>query len=118
MATTVSTTQVTAFPAAEVEACIRDALAHQAADQAVLRPPRLVTPGIVPGAGASWEPEVDSLVAVEIICAVEETLGLKLPATFSPRGGYDTAEACVNDLLSQAKVAWEQSTKENQNHDQ
>jgi hypothetical protein len=116
MATTVSTTQVAAFPAAQVEACIRDALAHQAADQAILRPHHPATPGIVPG--ASWEPEVDSLVAVEIICGVEETLGLTLPATFSPRGGYETAEACVNDLMSQAKVAWEQSTKETQNHGQ
>ena len=116
MAATVSTTQVTAFPAAQVEACIRDALAHQAADQAVLRPLRSAIPGIVPG--ASWEPEVDSLVAVEIICAVEETLGVKLPATFSPRGGYETAEACVNDLMSQAREAWAQSTKETQNHGQ
>lgn len=116
MATTASTTQAAVFPAAQVEACIRDALSHQAADQAILRPHGSTTPGIVPG--ASWEPEVDSLVAVEIICVVEETLGLKLPATFSPRGGYDTAEACVNDLMSQAKAAWEQSTKETKNHDQ
>ncbi len=110
MATTVSTPKVAAFPAAQVEACIRDALADQAADQAILRPHPPSTLGIVPG--PSWEPEVDSLVAVEIICAVEEMLGVKLPATFSPRGGYDSAEACVNDLLSQAQVVWEQSTKE------
>ncbi|WOH63696.1 acyl carrier protein [Bradyrhizobium sp. BWA-3-5] len=115
MVTTVSSAQVAAFPAAQVEACIRNVLADQAADQAILRPhPPTTTPGIVPG--ASWEPEVDSLVAVEIICVVEEILGLKLPATFSPRGGYDTAEACVNDLMSQAQVAWEQSTTETQNH--
>lgn len=116
MATTVSTPQVAAFPAVQVEACIRDALAHQAADQAILRPHVPSVPGIVPG--PSWEPEVDSLVAVEIICAVEEMLGLKLPATFSPRGGYDSAEACVNDLMSQAQVVWEQSTRETQTHDQ
>jgi hypothetical protein len=115
MATTVSTPHVAAFPAAQVEACIRDALAHQAADQAILRP-HPSTPGVVPS--PSWEPEVDSLVAVEIICSVEEMLGLKLPATFSPRGGYDSAEACVNDLMSQAQVVWEQSTKETQTHDQ
>lgn len=116
MATTVSTSQAAAFPTAQVEACIRDALAHQAADQAILRPHLPSTPGIVPG--SSWEPEVDSLVAVEIICAVEEMLGLRLPATFSPRGGYDSAEACVNDLMSRAQTVWEQSTKEAQNHDQ
>lgn len=116
MATTVSASQVAVFPAAQVEACIRDALSLQAADQAILRPQVPSTPGIVPG--PAWEPEVDSLVAVEIICAVEDMLGLKLPATFSPRGGYDSAEACVNDLMSQAQVVWEQSTKETQTHDQ
>lgn len=116
MATGVSIPQITSFPAAQVDACIRDALAHQAADQAILRPHLPSTPGIVPG--PSWEPEVDSLVAVEIVCAIEEMLGVKLPATFSPRGGYDSAEACVNDLMSQAQVVWEQSTKETQTHDQ
>ncbi|WFU14406.1 acyl carrier protein [Bradyrhizobium sp. CB3481] len=116
MATTFSTPQVAAFPAAQVEACIRDALILQAADQAILRLHVPATTGIVPG--PSWGPEVDSLVAVEIICAVEEMLGLKLPATFSPRGGYDCAEACVNDLMSQAQMVWEQSMKETQNHDQ
>jgi len=113
MATTLSTSRIAVFPAAEVEACIRDALVHQAADQVVLRPSLPTNPG-----GSSWEPEIDSLVAVELICAVEELLGIKLPAIFSPKGGYDSAEACVNDLMSEAKVAWTEVTKEKQTNDQ
>ena len=38
--------------------------------------------------------------------AVEELLGIEIPATFSPKGGYDSAEACINDLMSEAKAAW------------
>lgn len=110
MPTAVSTTQSAAFPAAQVDACIRDTLAIQAADQAILRPTRSQIPGIVPT--NSWEPEIDSLVAVEVICAVEELLGIKLPATFSPKGGYDSTEACVNDLLSEASAAWNKLTRE------
>ncbi|WP_369726349.1 hypothetical protein AB8Z38_18150 [Bradyrhizobium sp. LLZ17] len=110
MPTAVSTTQSAAFPAMQVEACIRDTLAVQAADQAILRPRVPQIPGIVPA--TSWEPEIDSLVAVEVICAVEELLGIKLPATFSPKGGYDSAEACVNDLLCEASAAWNQLTSE------
>jgi len=104
------------FPATEIEACIRDALADQAADQAVLRPDRATT--AAPVAPRSWEPEIDSLVVVEVICAVEELLGIKIPPTFSPKGGYDSAEACVNDLMSEAKTAWNEITKEKETHEQ
>jgi hypothetical protein len=55
---------------------------------------------------------------VEVICAVEEVLGIELPATFSPKGGYDSVEACVNDLLSEAKAAWAEVTKERQTNEQ
>jgi len=98
------------FPAAEVEACIRDALADQAADQALLRPDRATT--ATPIAPRSWEPEIDSLVVVEVICAVEEVLGINIPATFSPKGGYDSVEACINDLMSEARAAWTEATRE------
>ena len=73
------------FPSAEVEACIRNALADQGADQALLRPGLAST--ATPVAPRSWEPEINSLVVVEVICAVEELLGITLPATFSPRAG-------------------------------
>ena len=108
-----TTSQIAGFPAAEVEACIRTALAAQAADQAVLRPGGVTNSG----APRSWEPEIDSLVAIEIICAVEELLGVKLPATFSPKGGYDSVEACIDDLLSETKAAWIEITKEEQTND-
>jgi acyl carrier protein len=116
MATTLATPRTAVFPAAEVEARIRDSLAHQATDQAVLRPSRPISPGTIDS--PSWEPEIDSLVAVEVICAVEEFLGIRLPATFTPKGGYDSVGACVNDLISEAKVAWTEMTKEKQTNDQ
>jgi hypothetical protein len=100
------------FPAAEVEACIANALADQAADQAVLRPGRGTTTA-APTVPRPWEPEIDSLVVVEVICAIEELLGIELPATFSPKGGYDSAQACIDGLVSEAKAAWDEVTKEN-----
>lgn len=93
-----------AFPEREVEACIRDALAAQAStQQTILAKAKTSRP---------WEPEIDSLVAVEIMCAVEELLNVELPASFAPKGGYASTEACVNDLVSQAKVAWHDAVKE------
>jgi hypothetical protein len=115
MATLLKQSRSAVFPAAQVEACIRDALAVQAADQAVLRPGRAAQSA----APRSWEPEIDSLVVVEVICAVEELLGIDLPATFSPKGGYDGVEACIDDLISEARVAWGEVTqKEKQTNEQ
>jgi acyl carrier protein len=45
---------------------------------------------------------------VELICAVEEQLGLKLPASFAPRGGYNNTEECVRDLSAKSEAVWNQ----------
>jgi hypothetical protein len=117
MSTVLEKPRSAVFPAAEVEACIREALSDQAADQAVLRPHR-GTSTAVPVAPRPWEPEIDSLVVVEVICAIEELLGIEVPPTFAPKGGYDSAEACTNDLMSEAKAAWDELTKERKTHEQ
>jgi acyl carrier protein len=114
VATLLKSFQSAIFPTAEVEACIRGALTSQAAEQALLRPIRAqpTTPS------RSWEPEIDSLVAVEVICAVEELVGVELPGTFSPKGGYASVDACVNDLIAEAKAVWAEATKEKKTHEQ
>lgn len=96
------------FPAEEVEACIRDSLHAQAGSQAALRP----------GVASACEPEIDSLVVVEVICAVEELLGMSLPASFSPRGGYEDVAACVADLITKTRAAWIEHTKVEEHHEQ
>lgn len=95
------------FPARDIEKCIRDALADQAGAQSALRPRPT----------SACEPEIDSLVVVEIICAIEEILGVSLPASFAPRGGYEDAEACVADLLAETRAVWADLVKEEQHHE-
>jgi acyl carrier protein len=90
------------FPAAEVETCVREALEAERDSQAVLRER-------VPSA---CEPEVDSLVVVEVICAIEEALGIELPTTFAPRGGYEDVESCVEDLVAKTRVVWTERVKQ------
>jgi acyl carrier protein len=104
MATSLRLPLRVAFPRVAVEARLRAALDTQAADQAVLRD----RPPPAPMARSAWEPEIDSLVAVELICAIEEQLGLKLPASFAPRGGYASAEDCVRDLMAKTEAVWNQ----------
>ena len=84
------------FPASKVERSIRDCLSDQARVHEALKP----------RPNSACEPVIDSLCVVEIICAIEKDLGIELPTTFVPRGGYDGVEACVGDLLSKAESVW------------
>jgi len=75
-----------AFLAAEIEACIRATLDAENPAQQVLRP----------RAASACEPGVDSLAIVEVICAIEETFGISLPAGFASLGSYPDVEASVS----------------------
>lgn len=66
---------------------------------------------------STCEPEIDSLVVVEVICAIEEILGVSIPPTFIPRGGYDDLEACVSDLLAEARSVWVSLAKKEEHHE-
>lgn len=98
---------VPGFPAQDIERCIRDTLADQAGAQNVLRPRPV----------SACDPEIDSLVVVEIIVAIEELLGVSLPPSFSPRGGYEDTEACVADLMAETRAVWTEIVKEEQHHE-
>jgi acyl carrier protein len=94
------------FPARDVEACIREALNTEQGAQQILRP----------HAVSACVPEIDSLVVVEVICVIEELLGVTLPTSFAPRGGYDDVEACVADLLAQSRGVWVELKKRREEH--
>ncbi len=94
------------FPVAAVEACIRDALAAQGETQQLLRPENR----------SSCEPHVDSLVVVELMCAIEQMLGVLLPISFVPRGGYENVESCVSDLISQTRGIWVELVNQEEEH--
>jgi acyl carrier protein len=98
--------EVAGFPARDFEACIRETLDAERSAQQVLRPD--VT--------SACMPEVDSLVVVEVICAIEELLGVTLPTSFAPRGGYNDVEACVTDLLAQTRGVWVELRKQKEEH--
>jgi len=103
MSSTLSPPAVMLFPAEAVEACLRDAVAAAAADQAAIR-----TSGSTSGSGkaAAWEPEADSLVVLTALTALEEQFGIELPDDVVPPGGYVDVEACIGDLLQRASAAW------------
>jgi len=94
------------FPARQIERCIRDLLMDQQGSQSILR------------TVSACEPEIDSLVVVEVICAIEEIVGVNLPSSFCPRGGYEDVEACVAGLMAETRAAWVKNiVKEEQHHE-
>ena len=103
MSSTFSSPAVMLFPAEAVEACLRDAVAAAAADQAAIR----VSAGTSgSGKAATWEPEADSLVVLTALTALEEQFGITLPDDVVPPGGYADTEACIRHLLQHARAAW------------
>lgn len=80
------------FPEKEIDSAIRDEIARAPAD----RPPTK----------SGWRPEVDSLVVIMVTLRVERELGIILPETAMPAGGFDDVEACVRSVLEQCRALW------------
>ncbi len=106
MSSVLSPSAVMLFPAEAVEACLRGALAAAATDQAAIRAAAGKENDNVGSAG--WEPEVDSLIVLEALTALEEQFGIELPDDVVPPGGYADSEACVRHLLQRARAAWKE----------
>lgn len=92
-----------AFPTAEVKSCLRDELLEAAETEAELH-------GTPWPAGAAAKSAVsiriDSLVAVEILCAVEPLLGFELSDKLVLAGGYRSVDEAVGDLMPRIEREW------------
>jgi acyl carrier protein len=86
------------FPEKEIDAAIRDEIARAPAD----RPP---TKG-------GWQPEVDSLVVIMVTLRVERELGITLPETAMPVGGFEDIESCVRSVLEQCRGVWTEKQRQ------
>jgi acyl carrier protein len=80
------------FPAQTLENAIRDEIAAAASDRPTPR--------------GAWEPEVDSLTMVRVVCRVEEELAIKLPDDVMPRGGFDNVDHCVAVVMAASRELW------------
>jgi len=91
------------FPVMSVNAQLRDELLKAAALEAELRG------GVWPADAArkgSASIHIDSLVVVEILCAVEPVLGFELPEGVVLAGGYRSVDQAVGDLMSRIEQEW------------
>jgi hypothetical protein len=93
------------FPAAQIESQLRARLAAEAKVQAHLR-------GTGTGSGPALrrsskaEPEIDSLVAVEVLTVIEGFIPFELPESLIRPGGYTNVNDVIDDLLPKVNNRW------------
>ncbi len=94
-------TAISTFPATEVESCLRseliDALKAEASIRGISLPTS--TAQIV-----KTTIQIDSLVVISILCAVEPIVGLELPDSVVRAGGYTSIENAIGHLLPRIKA--------------
>ncbi len=92
-----------AFPTAAVEVCLNDELIHTITSMAKIK-------GIALPSAASQiritPVQVDSLVCVDILCAIEPIIGVELPESVVKAGGYGSIDSAIKNLIPRIEAAW------------
>jgi acyl carrier protein len=94
---------ITAFPTAAVEACLRDELVETIRSLAKIK--GILLPS-APSQMAATSLQIDSLVCVEILCAVEPIVGIELPEKVVKAGGYRSIDAAIKNLIPCIEAEW------------
>ena len=102
VAIALSTTKA-AFPASAVATCVLDELIEAIKADAVIKGIQLPASRAAI-AGTAFE--IDSLVVVANLCAVEAIVGFQLPESVVRAGGYSSAQAALADLLPRIEAMW------------
>lgn len=92
-----------AFPAAKVESALRNELAEAARTETVLHGAPGPRDAVARG---SVSTRLDSLVVVEILCAVEPILGFELSDSIVRAGGYRSADEAVAHIMLRLERVW------------
>ena len=93
-----------AFPAASVEVRLRDDLLKSVVSDAALK--GIALPADAKGqSGASIQ--IDSLVVVSVLCAVEPLLGFELKDSVVRAGGYGSVNQAIEQIMPRIEKAWQ-----------
>lgn len=91
------------FPSAAVGSELRSELIEAVKAEAAIKGVALPT---AVGAIATTPFQVDSLVVVSILCAIEPIVGFELPESVVRTGGYTSVETAVGQLLPRIEAQW------------
>ncbi|MGB8275955.1 MAG: hypothetical protein WCF16_11895 [Alphaproteobacteria bacterium] len=104
IATTTKPASIAAFPAAEVEACLRVELLHAVESAAALKGEQMPS-GLE--AQLTMPTQIDSLVVVELLFAVEPIVDFALKDTVVRAGGYRSIIEAVGHLIPRIEKEWQ-----------
>lgn len=91
------------FPVAAIDACLRGELIEAVKAEASIKGVSLPATAAQIAKTAF---QVDSLVVVSILCAVEPIIGFELPDSVVRVGGYVSVESALGHLLSGIEKEW------------
>jgi hypothetical protein len=94
---------VSVFPTAAVEACLHDELVETIKSLAKIK--GIALPAS-PSEIATMSVQIDSLVCVEILCAVEPIVGIELPERVVKAGGYGSIDSAIKSLIPRIEEEW------------
>lgn len=104
MSTVASSTAVgKVFPGAEVAARLKDELIEAVKEDAAIK--GLALPAQMEDI-LSLPTQVDSLVVVAILCAIEPIVGFELPESLVRTGGYRSVVTALDHLLPRIEKEW------------
>lgn len=92
-----------AFPVAEVAACLRDELIEAVKEDAAIK--GIALPAQMEDL-LSLPTQVDSLVVVAILCAIEPIVGFELSESLVRTGGYRSVVTALDHLLPRIEKEW------------
>ncbi len=93
----------TAFPTAQVEACLQAELLHAITAMAKIKGTPLPS---TPSQVRVMPVQVDSLVCVDVLCAIEPILGIELPESVVKAGGYGSIDSAIKNLIPRIEKEW------------
>lgn len=97
------------FPRAKIEQCIRAELARAAEDQAALHDQS--DSDAVGNSDLFANLQIDSLIVVGVLCAIDEVVSFPIPESVVRAGGYDSVVQVVEDLIPKIEKKWENEIK-------
>ena len=92
-----------AFPAADVEAKLRDALLESVKSSAALHGIALPT---TTEAQYAASVHLDSLGVVDLLCDAEPIVGFQLKDSIVKSGGYHTINEAISHVMPRIELAW------------